>query len=58
MFRRTKRLAKGEDKPADEQQIETEAYLAVRNSRKQIARAAEILQAEVRRLDEVLEKRG
>lgn len=58
MFRRTRRQVPMVDKTPDEQKIETEAYLAVRNSRKQIARAAEILQTEVRRLDEVLEKKG
>jgi hypothetical protein len=56
MFRRVKRQVSASEKTPDERKIETDAYLAVRSSRKQIARAATILAEEVRRLDSVLEK--
>lgn len=57
MFRRQKRVTNG-DKPADERKIELDAYLALRKSRKEISRASDILESEVRRIDDILLSRG
>lgn len=53
MFRKRNSLSRT-DKPDDERQIEQEAYVALRKSREEIARASGILAKEVRRLDEIL----
>lgn len=54
MLHRNRRQAKNGDKPEDEKQIELDAYKALRESRKQMNRASDILTTEVKRLDSIL----
>lgn len=56
MFRLPRSVNQPKNKPQDEERIEKEAHTALRESRKQINRAAEILAGEVRRIDEVLNR--